>query len=125
MDRSPGNHSRVRKDHRRGEPAPAQHVPAAGRTGADSVGHRSDVATSATVRTTITMLVDQAITLAPREFVYAPIRSRRLTSRSMKNSTNGNSTPLATCDTMITFINGRCGSSTKPEPTTIRNVYSQ
>ena len=60
---------------------------------------------------TITTLVDHAITFAIREFVYAPIRSERFTSVSMKNST------------MITFISGRRGTRTNPAPTTISSVY--
>ena len=84
-----------------------------------------DVHTSAIVSAIITALVLQAITLATREFLYVPIRSSRLIRRSMKNNTNGISTPFATCETMMTLISGNRGMRTNPAPTTTSDVYNQ
>ena len=64
------------------------------------------------VSATITTLVPPAITLAQVEFLYSPMRERRLTRSSMNVSTNGSRTPLATCETRITCSSGRCGIRT-------------
>ena len=47
---------------------------------------------------------------------------RRLTRRSMNESTNGSRIPFATCETRITCSSGRCGMRTKTAPKTIRAV---
>src|ERR1019366_9249003 len=75
------------------------------------------------VRTIITTLVVPAITLAHMPFFQSPISPRLLTRISMKISTKGIRTPLATCESRISFNSGSPGISTHPAPTTIRNVY--
>src|SRR3954453_5556016 len=54
--------------------------------------------TQATDSTMTIAVVDHAITLNKRVFVYSPINSFLLINRSMNTSTKGSTTPFSTCD---------------------------
>src|SRR5664280_2311708 len=82
----------------------------------------SEFHTIIAVSAIITTLVVPAIALAHIPFFQSPINPRLFTRISMKISTKGINTPLATCESRISFNSGSPGISTHPAPTTMRNV---
>src|SRR5206468_12960449 len=91
----------------------------------DLVYSRACAITIAIVSTIIVPAVTHETTLYQRELMCLPISSASLIKSSTKTSTNGSSTPFATCDRTMTRKCGKCGTSTTPAPKTISAVYSQ
>jgi hypothetical protein len=126
VDGSVGDRRRVRDRawRRFNAPLPALSRPVRARY-PEGCGVRPCAMAIAMVSAIMTPTVIHDTTLYQREFVYWPISSRSLISRSTKINTNGSRIPFATCDRTITRSSGKRGTSSTPAPKTISSVYSQ
>src|SRR5205823_1113905 len=119
----PARTSQVRLSRSRPDPGERSRARKASLTPTQPLFPVTDAYIQASDKATTMAVVDHAMTLNKRVFVYSPMSSFLLISTSMNTSTNGSTTPFSTCDHRTMFTRRSDGiSRTKIPPAAIRKV---